>query len=162
MNRILAILLALSAAMAGPVPGPALGQAWAQTAAQATLPMDRLAIVTSRGRYDFDVEIADDPAEQASGLMFRETMAPRHGMLFDFGETRMVNMWMRNTPLPLDMVFIRSDGTVARVAERTTPFSEEIVSSGEAVAYVLELNAGIANLIGLKPGDRIESPALGK
>ncbi len=80
-------------------------------------------------------------------------------MLFDFGQTRMVTMWMRNTPLPLDMVFIREDGTVANVAERTTPFSEDIVPSAGPVAYVLELNGGIARMIGLKPGDKVELPA---
>jgi len=69
--------------------------------------------------------------------MFRTDLPPTRGMLFDFGQTRMVTMWMKNTPLSLDMVFIRADGTVARVAERTTPLSEDIVSSGEEVAFAL-------------------------
>lgn len=126
------------------------------------LPAEKLTIVTGQGRFEFDVEIADDPVEQQRGLMFRTDLPTRRGMLFDFGQTRMVTMWMKNTPLPLDMIFIRADGTVARVAERTTPFSEDIVSSGEEVAFALELNAGVARLIGLKPGDRIEHRLVGK
>lgn len=155
--RALAAALLLGAALA---PATA-ADADAQTSAQPGLPVAPLTIVTGRGRFDFEVEVADDPQEQAVGLMFRETMGPRAGMLFDFGVTRDVSMWMRNTPLSLDMVFIRKDGTVASVAQRTTPFSEAIIASGAPVAYVLELNAGIANLIGLAAGDRVTSPAIG-
>jgi hypothetical protein len=134
--------------------------ALAEQAGQAMrLPAEKMTIVTAQGRFDFDVEIADEPVEQQRGLMFRTDLPTRRGMLFDFGQTRMVSMWMKNTPLPLDMVFIRADGTVASVAERTEPFSENIVASGEPVAYVLELNAGVARLIGVKAGDRIEFPA---
>ena len=77
-------------------------------------------------------------------------------MLFAFGRPRLVTMWMKNTPLPLDMVFLNPDGTVAHIAERTTPYSEDIVSSGGNVAFALELNAGVSRLIGLKVGDRVE------
>lgn len=113
---------------------------------------------TAQGRFQFSIEIADTLQRRARGLMFRETMPSKNGMLFVFGETRRIQMWMRNTPLSLDMIFIRSDGTVARIAERTTPFTDDVIDSVEPVTHVLEVNAGISRLIGLKPGDRIELP----
>ncbi len=118
-------------------------------------PVETLEIITSNGSFQFSVEIADDSAERSQGLMFRETMLPTHGMLFDFGETSPVMMWMQNTPLSLDMIFIKENGVVARVANNTVPFSKAIISSGEPVSHVLELNAGMAKQIGLKPGDKI-------
>ncbi len=123
---------------------------------------EKLVIRTAQGEFPFTVEIADDPAEQAKGLMFRETMEATHGMLFDFGEKRPVTMWMKNTPMPLDMVFVRADGTVAGIAERTTPFSEDVIASPEPVTHVLEIRAGVARLIGLKAGDRLEHPIFGR
>ena len=117
-------------------------------------------IVTAQGRFLFTAEIADDPDERSQGLMFRESMPAKHGMLFDFGRVRPVQMWMRNTPLPLDMVFLDETGTVTHVAERTTPFSDAIIDSGGPVSHVLELNAGISRLIGRKPGDRVEHASL--
>ncbi|MBO6814336.1 MAG: DUF192 domain-containing protein [Rhizobiaceae bacterium] len=121
----------------------------------AVLPVEELEIVTAAGSFRFSVEIADEADERSTGLMHRPRMLPTHGMLFDFGKTGPVMMWMENTPLSLDMVFIRSDGTIARIARNTTPFSRDIVSSGEPVSHVLELNAGMATLIGLKSGDRV-------
>jgi uncharacterized membrane protein (UPF0127 family) len=117
-----------------------------------------LVIATGTGEHAFTIEIADDAGEQAKGLMFREEMAANHGMLFDFGEARPVTMWMKNTPMSLDMVWIREDGTVAGVSERTTPFSEDVIPSPEPVPYVLEIRAGVARMIGLKPGDRVALP----
>ncbi len=121
----------------------------------AVFPVESLEIVTSNGSFQFSVEIADESEERSRGLMFRETMLPTHGMLFDFGETAPIMMWMKNTPLSLDMLFIKEDGTIARIANNTKPFSTAIISSGEPVSHVLELNAGIAKQIGAKPGDRI-------
>lgn len=121
----------------------------------AVFPVEALEIVTSNGSFQFSVEIADESAERSRGLMFRETMLPTHGMLFDFGEIAPIMMWMKNTPLSLDMLFIKEDGTIARIAANTKPFSTAIISSGEPVSHVLELNAGIAKQIGAKPGDRI-------
>ncbi len=120
------------------------------------LDSEDLVIVTAGGSHTLKVEIADEPHEQAKGLMFREDLAANEGMLFDFGETRMVTMWMKNTPLSLDMLFVRSDGTVATIAERTEPFSLKTISSGEPVSFVLELRGGVAKLMGIKPGDRLE------
>jgi uncharacterized membrane protein (UPF0127 family) len=123
------------------------------------LEAEKLTIGTAQGRFEFDVEIADEPLEQQRGLMFRTDLPTRSGMLFTFGKPRLVTMWMKNTPLPLDMVFLNADGTVAHIAERTTPYSQDIVSSGGEVAFALELNAGVSRLIGLKVGDRLELPS---
>jgi uncharacterized membrane protein (UPF0127 family) len=120
------------------------------------LEAEKLTIVTAQGSYDFEVEIADETQEHARGLMFRTELPPRRGMLFDFGKPRMVSMWMKDTPRSLDMVFLARDGTVLSIAERTVPFSEEIISSGEPVSLVLELNAGVARMIGLRKGDRLK------
>ncbi len=127
----------------------------------ATLPQEELLIETGNGKFHFSAEIADEAHERSSGLMHREQMLPTHGMLFDFGWNEPVIMWMKNTPLALDMVFIREDGSVARVASNTVPFSLEHIPSGEPVAFVLELNAGIAAQIGLKRGDVIRHRLFG-
>ena len=152
---VAAAFLAFSGAF---LPGAPVRAAFAQEAM--VLPADPAPLVatTSQGRFPFTVEIADEPGERSRGLMFREEMASNHAMLFDFGGTRQIQMWMKNTPMALDMVFIRPDGTVARVAERTVPYSEDVVASGEPVSYVLELRAGVARMIGLKKDDRLEHP----
>ena len=99
-----------------------------------------------------------DDAGRSRGLMFRRSMAPDHGMLFDFERDEPVTMWMKNTYLPLDMVFIRPDGTISRIAADTEPLSTTIIPSGSPVVAVLELNAGTAAKLGIKAGDRIEHP----
>ena len=114
-----------------------------------------LDIVTAAGKTHFEIEVMKTPDQQARGLMFRRTLDDSKGMLFDFGLDRPVAMWMKNTYLPLDMVFINADGTVHRVEERTEPLSERVISSNGNVRAVLELNAGTARRIGLKGGDRI-------
>lgn len=121
-----------------------------------------LSIETRTGVQRFVVEIADEQKEREVGLMFREDLPQDQGMLFDFGTDRMVSMWMRNTPLSLDMVFINLSGTVVRVAENTTPFSPAIISSGEPVRYVLELNAGVASGNGIHSGDKVMHPLVTK
>ena len=121
----------------------------------AVLEVEEIRIKTTNGQFSFSAEIADEEHERSTGLMFRTAMKPTHGMLFDFGTTGPVSMWMENTHLPLDMIFIRPDGSVARIARNTVPFSREIISSTEPVSHVLELNAGISAQIGLKPGDTV-------
>jgi len=123
--------------------------------AQTEGPTSRLEVITDRGSYFFDVELALTPDERATGLMYREKMDIRHGMLFRFDSVRPVTMWMKNTLIPLDMVFIRQDGIVAGIKHNAQPHSEDLISSGEPVGYVLELNAGVADGIGLEPGNRI-------
>jgi uncharacterized protein len=114
----------------------------------------------------FCVELADTAEEQRQGLMFRTDLQPNGGMLFapyPPGGTgpREASFWMKNTPSPLDIIFIRADGTIARVAADTVPFSEEPVSSGEPVAAVLEVPAGRAAALGIAEGDRVSWPVEG-
>jgi hypothetical protein len=114
-----------------------------------------LVVGTRAGPQSFEVEIADDPAERALGLMFRRSMPAERGMLFDFGSDQPVSFWMRNTYIPLDMIFIRADGSVDSIAERTTPLSERSVRSKGPVRYVLEINAGLSRQLGIRAGDTV-------
>lgn len=122
---------------------------------------ERLELVTSAGVYALDVEIAATPEKQALGLMYRTTLPETKGMLFTHKTPRELTMWMRNTYIPLDMVFIRADGTVHRIEARTEPLSERIISSEGPVSAVLEIAGGAAARIGLKPGDTVRHPAFG-
>lgn len=131
----------------------ARAQAQAQAATSKTEP---LTIATKSGPKRFEVEVMRDDAGRSRGLMFRRHMAADHGMLFDFERDEPVTMWMKNTYLPLDMVFIRPDGTISRIAADTEPLSTAIIPSGSPVIAVLELNAGTAAKLGIKPGDRVE------
>jgi uncharacterized membrane protein (UPF0127 family) len=125
--------------------------------------LEPLTIVTQAGqRQPFQVEVARNDADRAQGLMFRRSMAPDHGMLFDFAKVAPVSMWMQNTYLPLDMLFVRQDGTIARIAAHTEPLSTRTIPSGEPVLAVLELNAGTTARLGIKAGDRIEHPLFKK
>ncbi|MDO9381791.1 MAG: DUF192 domain-containing protein [Hyphomicrobiaceae bacterium] len=138
------------------------GTAGDQGEAGTTLPMEKLELVTSAGVRTLNVEVARTIDQQAKGLMFRSTLADDHGMLFPHDKPREVSMWMRNTYIPLDMVFIRADGTVHRIAERTEPLSEKIVSSQGEVAAVLELAGGAAERLGLKAGDKVRHASFGR
>lgn len=123
--------------------------------------LETLTLVTASGRHSFQVEVMRTPDARARGLMFRRHMPEDRGMLFDFERSEPVSMWMQNTYIPLDMIFIRTDGTVARIAEQTEPLSTRTIPSGEPVRGVLEINGGIAAKINLKPGDRVEHPLFG-
>ena len=116
---------------------------------------DRITVITRSGEHVFTVEWATTAAERARGLMFRESLAPDHGMVFDFLIEQEVSFWMKDTPLSLDIVFIRENGTVARIARSTVPYSERLIPSGTPVRYVLEVVAGTADRIGLIGGDRV-------
>ena len=132
-------------------------------AAQSTLqsfPTDRLSIETADGqRLDFEVELALTPEQRAQGLMFRRDLPERGGMLFVYGKEWDVSMWMKNTVIPLDMLFIEGDGRIVAIAERTVPQSLETISSGRMVTGVLELNGGTAARLGIRPGDRVRHSA---
>ena len=117
-----------------------------------------LTVVTASGRHPFQVEVARDDATRSQGLMYRRSLGADRGMLFDFQRVEPVSMWMQNTYVSLDMLFIRPDGTVARVAERTEPLSTRTIPSGEPVLAVLEVPAGTAARLGIKPGDKVEHP----
>jgi uncharacterized membrane protein (UPF0127 family) len=121
--------------------------------------LETLSIASQGGqRQTFRVEVARNDADRAQGLMFRRSMPADQGMLFDFGRVEPVSMWMQNTYLSLDMLFIRPDGTIARIAANTEPLSTRTIPSGEPVLAVLELNAGTAARLGIKAGDRVEHP----
>ena len=103
----------------------------------------------------FDIEIAKTPEQHQKGLMFRAHLPQDQGMLFDFGKEQTVHMWMKNTFIPLDMLFISKDKKIMHIAENTTPQSEELVYSPYPVQYVLELNAHTVENKGIKTGDQI-------
>ncbi len=118
-----------------------------------------LVVETSAGPQTFKVEIADDPDEREQGLMFRHELAPDHGMLFDSGDVeQVIYMWMKNTYIPLDMLFITRDGRIVRIAENTEPRSERIISSSVPVRSVLEVPGGTAARLHIKVGDRVKFP----
>jgi uncharacterized membrane protein (UPF0127 family) len=126
------------------------------------LPVDPtpLVAVTKSGERSFSIEVADTSAEREAGLMFREEMADDHGMLFVFEGEHEVNFWMKNTPMPLDLVFAGQDGRI-RAIKQGEPQSEAIVSPGEPVRFVLELKAGTAAKDGIEDGDLLRHPAIG-
>ena len=124
--------------------------------------LEPLTIRTAGGPHPFQIEVARSEPQREQGLMYRRSLAPDYGMLFDFERIEPVSMWMKNTYIPLDMIFIRRDGTIARIAENTEPLSTRVISSGEPVLGVLEVAGGTARRLGIKAGDRIEYPLFGK
>ncbi|MDX7952521.1 DUF192 domain-containing protein [Lichenihabitans sp. Uapishka_5] len=126
-------------------------------AAHAAPGRERLTIDTASGPHGFEVEVMRERPDLEKGLMFRKIMAADHGMLFDFAQPQTVSMWMKNTYLPLDMVFIDKAGTVINVAHDAKPLSEAIIPSRGTVLGVLEINAGVAEAIGLKAGDVVHA-----
>jgi uncharacterized protein len=117
-----------------------------------------LEIVTKNGVQVFAVEMATTDEEKERGLMFRKELADGKGMLFDFTPEQEVSMWMKNTFISLDMIFIRADGRILRIAENTEPQSTRIISSGGPAKGVLEVIAGTARKYGIAPGDRVGHP----
>jgi len=115
-------------------------------------------VATKSGKHKLTVEWAVTPSEREHGLMGREKMAPNHGMLFDFGSEQQLYFWMKNTPLSLDMIFIKADGRTSRIERNTTPFSEALIPGGEPARYVLELVAGSSDRLELAPGDQFTIP----
>jgi uncharacterized membrane protein (UPF0127 family) len=127
------------------------------------LPTVPLTLESDNGkmRTDFVAELAATPKDRATGLMFRTELADDRGMLFDFKQSRSVSMWMKNTPLSLDMIFSDDKGRVVYVARNTIPYSEEIISPGVPVYAVFEVKAGTAHRLKVKPGDRLLNPIFG-
>jgi len=120
--------------------------------------LDTLEIVSKTGVHPFAVELAVSEEQREHGLMFRRELPEGRGMLFKFEPDQVVTMWMHNTYIPLDMIFIRGDGRILRIAENTTPQSDRIISSGGPARGVLEVIAGTARKLGLAPGDRVAHP----
>jgi uncharacterized protein len=119
-----------------------------------------LEIASKSGVHVFAVELAVTDEERARGLMYRRSVPESYGMLFDFKRDQEVTMWMRNTYVSLDMIFIQSDGRIRRIAESTETESDKIIPSGGPVRAVLEVVAGTARKLGIEPGDRVASPIL--
>ena len=113
-----------------------------------------LTIRSARGKYRFTVDVAATPEQQQRGLMFVRSLAPNRGMIFPYDPPQPVAFWMKNTLIPLDMVFIRADGTIARIST-ATPLDETPVPSGEAIAAVLEIRGGRAAELGVREGDTV-------
>ena len=120
-----------------------------------------LEIVTKNGVQVFSVEMATTEQEKQTGLMYRKELADGKGMLFDFNPEQEISMWMKNTYVSLDMIFIRADGRILRIAENTEPLSTRIVSSQGPARAVLEVVAGTAQKYGIRPGDRVGHPLFG-
>lgn len=151
------LLFSLTVGLA--VTGIGLPRAGVPASARETeFPRSRLTIETAMGRFEFTVELADTRARRSQGLQHRRTLAADAGMLFDYKESRPVAMWMKNTVVPLDMLFIDAQGRVAHVVENTEPSSLTPIPSGEPVRAVLELNAGTARRLGIRTGDRVHHP----
>jgi uncharacterized membrane protein (UPF0127 family) len=113
-------------------------------------------VIQARGvTHRFNVEIASDPDARAQGLMFRQEMAPNAGMLFLYPQDQAVAFWMKNTYLPLDMLFIAADGSITQIVKNAEPLSENLIPSDRYVRGVLELNAGTADRLDIQVGDRI-------
>lgn len=127
------------------------------------LPSEPLVIETASGNeVSFDAEIADDDAERSRGLMFRRSIEEHEAMLFIWPAPYEVGMWMRNTYIPLDMLFIAADGEVVHIARETVPHSLDVVSAGRDVLAVLEIKGGAAGRLGIAPGDRVRHRAFAR
>ena len=124
--------------------------------------LERLEIRTAGGPQVFQVEVMRNDEDRARGLMHRRHMPADRGMLFDFKQESPITMWMKNTYISLDMVFIRRDGTIHRIEERTETLSERAIEAGAPVLSVLEINAGAAARLGIKPGDKVVHSLFGR
>lgn len=139
--------LVLLAACAGATPRDAKGD-----------PLEALTVTTASGEHRFMVEIADDEAERQRGLMGREPLPDDRGMLFQFPDVAERSFWMRNTPSPLDIIYIDPRGRIVSIARNTTPYSDDPIPSNGPASGVLELRAGRADEIGARPGDKVTHP----
>jgi uncharacterized protein len=120
-----------------------------------------LSIVSSTGRHQFKVEVAETQAQMMQGLMFRRSLAPDAGMLFDYKQPTMATMWMRNTLIPLDMLFVDVQGRIVSIHQRAVPQSDDVIAAAAPVRAVIELNGGTAARLGIEPGDQVVHPIFG-
>jgi uncharacterized membrane protein (UPF0127 family) len=151
-GRLMMSLVAASAVLA----------AFCTTPAAQAASVQPLEIATKSGVQVFSVEMATTEEEKQTGLMYRKELPDGKGMLFDFSPEQQISMWMKNTYVSLDMIFIRADGRILRIAENTEPLSTKIISSGGLAKGVLEVVAGTAQKYGIKPGDRVAHPLFNK
>lgn len=127
---------------------------------QKGLLVEELTVTSGTNVHRFEVEIAATDQQRSMGLMFREEMAEDHGMLFLFATEGQRYFWMKNTPLPLDIIYIAANGRIVSIAADTKPFSLDTVPSDGPAQYVLEVNAGLSAKLGIKPGDQVSSPSM--
>ncbi len=113
------------------------------------------------GSARFTVEVADDPRERSAGLMHRESMATSAGMLFVYDKPQYVSFWMRNTLIPLDMLFMDTTGTVRHIHENAVPLDETAIPGGDDIQYVLEINGGLSSSLGIMVGSELRHPSIG-
>jgi uncharacterized protein len=161
MTAKTAIMLALGALAACTLPasgdskteGCVAGSDMGQSAAGLAQVM--LCVTTAKKTHVFTTEVARTSAEQAKGMMFRTEMADNTAMLFPFPDPKPASFWMKNTVIPLDIIFVRPNGTIESIAENTIPYSTEPVLSGEAVGAVLEIRGGLSAELGISAGDKV-------
>jgi uncharacterized protein len=150
-RRIVLLLGILLATLPGRAAEPQLQQF-------ATSP---LTIVSADGPHRFIVELAETPGQMEQGLMFRRSLGSDAGMLFDFKQPTVATMWMRNTLIPLDMLFVDQRGLIVNIAQRAVPESDQTIAAVKPVRAVIELNGGTTERLGIKPGDRVLYPIFG-
>jgi uncharacterized protein len=125
-------------------------------------PTSELTIVSASGPHRFKIEVAETPAQMEQGLMFRTSLAPDGGMLFIYPEPTVATMWMRNTLIPLDMLFVDTQGRIVNIHQRAVPQSDDVIPAAAPVRAVIELNGGTAARLGIEPGDRVLYPIFAK
>src|SRR5262249_42815999 len=127
--------------------------AWAAMAQSQQFATSEVTVVSASGPHRFSVELAETPGQMEQGLMFRRALAPDAGMLFDYKTPTVATMWMKNTLIPLDMLFVDGSGHIVNIRERAVPQSLETIAAAAPVRVVIELNGGTASRLGIKPGD---------
>lgn len=118
----------------------------------------KMTVATASGAHKFSIELATTEAQMEQGLMFRHYLAPDAGMLFDFKRPIVAQMWMKNTPIPLDMLFLDGGGKIVDLHERAVPYSLDVIASKAPARFVIELNGGTVARLGISVGDRVTSP----
>ena len=130
------------------------------TTVWAACDFDRVTVFGDWGQARFDVRVADEPAERSQGLMFVESMPTLEGMLFVYPQPQRATFWMRNTLIPLDMIFVAPNGEVLNIHENAIPLDETTIDGGLGVQYVLEINGGLATRLGISAGDVLQHPSI--
>ena len=125
-------------------------------------PASELTIVSASGPHRFKIEVAETPEQMEQGLMFRTSLAPDSGMLFVYPQPTVATMWMRNTLIPLDMLFVDAQGRIVNIHQRAVPQSDNVIPAAAPVRAVIELNGGTAARLGIEPGDQVIYPVFGK
>lgn len=148
-------LAALLSGCAAAIDGAQARGAGSVPAAQKGLARETLHIDTARGSVSFTMAVAADEASREYGLMFRRVMADDHGMIFDFHSPQPVAFWMKNTLIPLDMLFVGADGRIVNIGRMARPHDETPVPSAGPIRAVIEINGGLAEKLGIKPGDKV-------